>query len=106
MASPVCTSKNCVSSLSTAAYLDLGIELALGQLEPFLTRRSLPLRARVPGQERFDEGSEGRSFLEQEPVPGIGVEHQSCPGDEAVEDVVVGDRVELVVGAVGDERGR
>src|SRR6266566_1692884 len=105
MASPVCTSKNCVSSLSTAAYLDLRIELALEQLEPLLTRRALPLRAWLPGQERFDEGSEGRSFLEQEPVPGIGVEHQPCLGDEVGEDVVVGDRVELVFGAVGDERG-
>jgi hypothetical protein len=38
-------------------------------------------------------------------MPGIGVERQSCPGDEAGEDVVVGDRVELVGGAVGDQRG-
>src|SRR5258705_11813823 len=67
--------------------------------------RPLPLRAWVPGQERVDEGRERRSILEQEPVPGIGVEHHSCPGDEACEDVVVGDRVELVFGAVGDERG-
>ena len=43
----------------------------------------------MPGQERFDEGNEARRFLEQEPVPGIGVEHQSCPGDEAGEGVVI-----------------
>ena len=48
---------------------------------------------------------EARSFLEQEPVAGIGVEHQSRPGDEAGEDVVIGDRVELVGGAVGDKSG-
>lgn len=67
--------------------------------------RSLPLRGWVPGQERFDERSEARSFLEQEPMPGIGVEHQPCPGDEAGEGVVIGDRVEPVGGAVGDKRG-
>jgi hypothetical protein len=60
----------------------------------------------VPGQERLDEGSEGRSFLEQEPVPGIGVEHEPCPGDEAGEDVVIGDRGELVGLAVPPSAAR
>ena len=38
-------------------------------------------------------------------MPGVGVEHQPRPGDEAGESVVVGDRVEPVVGVVGDQCG-
>src|SRR5580693_2131673 len=86
---------------------DDGVEVALvvGCLESS-GEYPLPLRAWVPGQERLDEGSETGSFLEQEPVPGIGVEHQSRPRDEAGEGVVIDDRVELVVGAGGDKGGR
>src|SRR5439155_10374045 len=94
MASPVCTSKNCMPSLSTAAYLDLRIELALGQLEPFLTRRSLPLRAWLPGQELHGPAvahdQDQRGAAPDDPVPdgaelGVGDSHwrrhhEAAPG--------------------------
>jgi len=39
-------------------------------------------------------------------MPGVGVKHQPCAADVAGQDAVIGDRVKLVVGAVGDQRGR
>ena len=38
-------------------------------------------------------------------MPGVGVEHQSCFGDQPGQGMVVGDRVQPVGGAVGDEGG-
>src|SRR5580658_2360014 len=59
----------------------------------------------VSAEEGLDHGNEGCLVLEQEGVAGVGVEGESGAGDQAGEDVVVGERDELVLRAVGDERG-
>jgi hypothetical protein len=50
----------------------------------------------VPGKKRFEQEREGRPFLEQERMPGIGVQHQPCSPDQLGERMVVGDRVQPV----------
>ena len=59
----------------------------------------------LSAEERLDQGDEGCLVLEQEGVAGVGVEREFGSGDQAGEGVAVGERVELVRRAVGDERG-
>lgn len=54
-------------------------------------------------EERLDLGNEGCLVLEKEGVAGVGVERELRCGDQAGEGVAVGERVEPVRGAVGDE---
>src|SRR5580700_6404806 len=54
-------------------------------------------------EEGVDQGCEPRWFLEQESVRSVRVEDQSRGGNEPGEGAVVGDRVDPVGRAVGDQ---
>ena len=54
-------------------------------------------------QEAFDDPDEGLLLLEEEGVPGVGVQHELRFRDEGRDHVVVRDRIEAVNGAIGDE---
>jgi hypothetical protein len=57
------------------------------------------------GEERSDHERERCPFLEQEGMPGVVVEHQPGSGDQPGQGMVVGDLVQPVGGAVGNEGG-
>jgi len=55
-------------------------------------------------EERFDQGRERRPLLEQERMPGVGIEHQPGAPNQLGQGMVVGCRVDPVGGAVRDQR--